>query len=68
MDLNKNEVRDVRFVTQEELKQLIETVNNKEVFITPWFGLIAKNFLHNWWSGIDHLQNFIDNESIHRVE
>ena len=50
---NPNEVSDVRFVDQKELKSLIE---NDKSGITPWFSLIAKQHLFGWW---DQLGNII---------
>lgn len=41
-----NEVRDVRWVSAQELKDMFE---DKQYSFTPWFKLICENFLFNWW-------------------
>jgi len=43
---NANEVRDVKYVSKEELQAMFEGSENS---FTPWFKLIAKNLLFGWW-------------------
>lgn len=46
-----NEVRDTKWVTQEELKQLLVkgVTKGSGTIVTPWFKLICENFLFGWW-------------------
>lgn len=52
---NENEVQAVRFVTPEELRQLMLEAEKGEVLLTPWFRLICEHFLFEWWSQLDEL-------------
>jgi isopentenyl-diphosphate Delta-isomerase len=58
---NHNEVAETKWVTQDELKELILTED-----ITPWFRLICHNFLFKWWEGIEDVTQFKD-DIIHKL-
>ncbi|XP_072910948.1 isopentenyl-diphosphate Delta-isomerase 1 [Hemitrygon akajei] len=62
-----NEIKSYCYVTKEELKDLLEKAENKEVKITPWFKLIAEKFLFTWWGSLHNLKQFINHEEIHRM-
>lgn len=47
LDVNPNEVRDTRYVSSDELKQMFEDPDLK---FTPWFKLICHSMLFEWWS------------------
>jgi len=68
---NPNEVSDYRFVTQDELRELIATAEEKGLRITPWFRLIVQTFIYKWWSAVleggPALDSHIDREKIHRL-
>jgi isopentenyl-diphosphate delta-isomerase len=63
---NPNEVKDTKYVSQEELKQFLEEADKNEVPVTPWFRLIVNNFLYNWWDNIDNLES-MKNDTIHKM-
>ena len=46
LEPNDNEVRDVKYVTEEDLKAMFE---RKELAFTPWFKLICQSMLFRWW-------------------
>uniref|UniRef100_A0A672UR97 isopentenyl-diphosphate Delta-isomerase n=1 Tax=Strigops habroptila TaxID=2489341 RepID=A0A672UR97_STRHB len=62
-----NEIQSHCYVTQKELKQLLDKASRNEVKITPWFKLIAETFLFKWWDNLHNLNKFIDHEKIHRM-
>ncbi|KAI4895071.1 hypothetical protein NFI96_010717 [Prochilodus magdalenae] len=62
-----NEVKSHRYVSKEELKELLEKAKRNEVLITPWFSLIADTFLFKWWDNLQNLKQFMDHERIHRM-
>ncbi|XP_067863926.1 isopentenyl-diphosphate Delta-isomerase 1 [Heptranchias perlo] len=62
-----NEIKSYCYVTKDELKDLLEKAENKEVKITPWFKLIAEKFLFTWWDSLHNLKQFINHEKIHRM-
>ncbi|KAI9486854.1 MAG: isopentenyl pyrophosphate isomerase [Benjaminiella poitrasii] len=65
LDVNPNEVRDVRWVTPEELKAMFADPN---IPMTPWFKLICNSFLFKWWEQLDDtIQNFKSDDTIHRL-
>jgi len=43
---NPNEIRDYRWVDKKELQALFDDPQNS---FTPWFKLIARDFLFGWW-------------------
>ncbi|KAG0292645.1 isopentenyl-diphosphate delta-isomerase idi1 [Linnemannia gamsii] len=51
MDPSPNEVRDVRWVTKDELKVLLEqgVTPDSGIIVTPWFKLICDNLMFAWW-------------------
>ncbi|XP_017560535.1 isopentenyl-diphosphate Delta-isomerase 1 [Pygocentrus nattereri] len=62
-----NEVKSHRYVSKEELKELLEKAKRSEVLITPWFSLIADTFLFKWWDNLQNLKQFMDHDRIHRM-
>ena len=50
VEANENEIRDWRWVSQEELRGMFNDESNK---FTPWFKLICDTMLFEWW---DHLE------------
>ncbi|XP_034615943.1 isopentenyl-diphosphate Delta-isomerase 1 isoform X1 [Trachemys scripta elegans] len=62
-----NEIKSYCYVTQEELKQLLEKASKNEIKITPWFKLIAETFLFKWWDNLHNLNRFVDHEKIHKM-
>ncbi|XP_021241428.1 isopentenyl-diphosphate Delta-isomerase 1 isoform X1 [Numida meleagris] len=62
-----NEIQSYCYVTQKELKQLLDKASRNEVKITPWFKLIAETFLFKWWDNLPNLNKFVDHEKIHRM-
>lgn len=54
LDINENEVKDTRWVSAEELKQMFKDVEtqtgrDKALKYTPWFRLICEGMLFDWW-------------------
>lgn len=74
LDINKNEVRDVRWVSMDELKQMFEDVEthtgkDKDLKYTPWFKLICESMLYQWWEALEkgELSKYIGEEQIRRM-
>lgn len=73
-EVNKNEVRDTRWVSQDELRQMFKNVEthsgkDKDLKYTPWFRLICESFLFKWWAALENgkLNDFIDDKAIQRM-
>jgi isopentenyl-diphosphate delta-isomerase len=64
---NDNEVMDQRFVTRDQLKQLIAASKSDGTLLTPWFKLIVDKFLWTWWDRLDNLAACMDHTTIHRM-
>ncbi|GAV03131.1 hypothetical protein RvY_13606 [Ramazzottius varieornatus] len=64
--LNPNEVKSVRYVSQDDLRRMIEDDRNGNLKLTPWFRLICKSQLFQWWNNLNNLKKFEDYTSIHR--
>lgn len=64
---NPNEVMDFRYVSQQELRELLEEGKEGRVKITPWFGMICESLLFKWWDGLSNLAPFIDTSTIQRL-
>lgn len=63
VNANPNEVKDYKYVNQEQLKQMFK---DESLVFTPWFKLICETFLFNWWNNLDNLNSFQD-DKIHRM-
>ena len=63
---NANEVSDTRWVTQDELRQLMDDAKEGKsgVVLTPWFKLIAETLLPQWWNGLGSLEQFVSDEIV----
>lgn len=64
---NPNEVSDYKYVSADQLKEVIRTAESKDIKITPWFKLISDSFLFKWWDNLSLLQSQKDVETIHRM-
>ncbi|OZJ03833.1 hypothetical protein BZG36_04308 [Bifiguratus adelaidae] len=62
--VNPNEVRDVKWVTQDELKAMFA---DKDIPMTPWFKLICNTFLFKWWPHLDDIDSQRDEHTIHKL-
>lgn len=67
LNINQNEVMDTKYVSKEELKELIASANQKGVKITPWFQLIVDKFLYSWWDNLGNLDAVVDEKTIHHL-
>lgn len=63
VEANSNEVRDIRYVTADELKEMFK---DDTLVFTPWFKLICQTFLFQWWNNLKDLHSFEDKE-VHRL-
>ncbi|XP_034027728.1 isopentenyl-diphosphate Delta-isomerase 1 [Thalassophryne amazonica] len=62
-----NEIKSHCYVSKDELKSMLEKAKHSELEVTPWFSLIARNFLFEWWDNLQNLKDFIDHGSVHRM-
>lgn len=56
VNMNTNEIRDYKYVSKSELQAMFDDPANT---FTPWFKLIARDFLFGWW---DHLMSRRDDK------
>lgn len=49
VDANPNEVKDIRWVSSEQLRGMFEDTSLK---YTPWFRLICERLLFKWWGSL----------------
>ncbi|QLQ81500.1 hypothetical protein HG537_0F02610 [Torulaspora globosa] len=61
---NVNEVRDSKWVSAEQLKQMFRDPNLK---FTPWFKLICESHLFQWWDKLGDLSQVENDSQIHRM-
>lgn len=60
---NFNEVKDYKYVSAAELKDMFE---DPSLVFTPWFKLICRTLLFKWWDNLNNLEQFED-EEVHRM-
>jgi len=80
LDINRNEVRDAKYVSQTELKSLLARSRfpsasdaaandvDDDVILTPWFRLLCERDggpLFKWWDNVNNLSDLKDNEIHH---
>jgi len=51
---NSNEIRDYKYVDKDELQAMFQESGN---LFTPWFKLIARDFLFGWWDELHKRRN-----------
>lgn len=61
---NPNEVKEFKYVTMEELKDMMNDSNLK---FTPWFKLICENYLFDWWKQLDNIEEHENDDQIYRM-
>lgn len=69
VNVNPNEVMDYKYVTQDQLRQIIAEADgpNPSVQLTPWFRLIAQTKLFQWWDALAANQPLPSDTTIHRM-
>jgi isopentenyl-diphosphate delta-isomerase len=65
--INPNEVKSVKYVTKQELKEMLSNKDELGIKITPWFKLIAEKFLYIWWDNLDDISKYHQHDTIHRL-
>lgn len=60
---NPNEVRDHKYVSKTELKQMFA---DPTLVFTPWFKLICESYLFKWWDDLENLEE-VQNDTIDRM-
>lgn len=66
LEPNVNEVRDTRYVSETDLKEMFKQSDLK---FTPWFKLICNSMLFEWWAhlGTASLDQYKDETQIRRM-
>lgn len=65
LDVNPNEVRDVRYVSEDDLRSMFDQA---DLPFTPWFRLICNTMLFEWWQDLDAgLDRFKHETAIRRM-
>lgn len=66
LNVNPNEVRDTKYVTADELKEMFRQPDLK---FTPWFKLICETMLFEWWHhfGTSTFDKFKGEKQIRRM-
>lgn len=71
MNPNPDEVANVKYVNQVELKEICGKADAEEegVKLSPWFRLVVDNFLYQWWDHVEKgtLKGAADMEKIHKL-
>mmetsp|Transcript_17892 Transcript_17892/g.57267 ORF Transcript_17892/g.57267 Transcript_17892/m.57267 type:complete len:152 (-) Transcript_17892:494-949(-) len=63
---NPNEVAQVKYVSADELRDILRDPEATGHKLSPWFRLIAENKLFDWWAALDALDTVAEPERIHR--
>lgn len=65
---NPEEVKDTKYVTKDELKKMMDPSSG--LLWSPWFKIIAENFLSEWWDNLDEAlttERYVDTKTIHKI-
>jgi len=77
MQLNPNEVVDIKWVSQEACREFIRTAGDPHAedaagregeWISPWFGEIEEHLLHGWWDALQRGDTVEPDGMIHRLK
>lgn len=58
---NPDEVSTALYVPKNKMNKFLMNLNHP---ITPWFDLIVKNELTNWWENLRSLEKVVNHENI----
>ncbi|XP_036616428.1 isopentenyl-diphosphate Delta-isomerase 1-like [Trichosurus vulpecula] len=61
------EVKSYRYVTKEELEELLDKGTKGEAKVSGWFRIIAENFLFQMWDRLPDVAPLFEPEKIYRV-
>lgn len=61
---NSEEVQDIRYVTKEQMHDLLSNAGKYKIQVTPWIRLLAQDFLFRYWDNLDDLSAIAQPESI----
>lgn len=66
VDINENEVSQVRWANIDELKAML---GDEQYSFTPWFRIIVEEFLFPWWSELNNTGTIkhLQDDSLHRM-
>lgn len=65
LDINPNEVRDAKFASEQELKDMFK---DSKLKFTPWFKLICESMLYEWWEHLDNgLEKYLSEQDIRKM-
>ncbi|PHT48947.1 hypothetical protein CQW23_13155 [Capsicum baccatum] len=68
---NPDEVADIKYVNQEQLKELLRKADAGEegLKLSPWFRLVVDNFLFKWWDHVEKgtIYEAADMKTIHKL-
>lgn len=65
--INPNEVKDIAYVTPQELKDRLSNRDTSGETFSPWSQLIIERFLYSWWDNLDNIvsDNYDIDSDIH---
>lgn len=66
---NSNEVAEVRWFDQTELREWVEGADDRGDLVSPWFRIIERSLLPQWWEAMAEgtLDKHYDPDTIHRA-
>ncbi|XP_076811549.1 isopentenyl-diphosphate Delta-isomerase 1-like [Clavelina lepadiformis] len=67
LDINPNEVSKICYVPRNGMQDFLNDCDRKGIPLTPWFKLIVKHGLMEWWSHLDNLRKYCDHTNIVRL-
>jgi len=65
-NVNSDEVQNVCYMNQKQLKTFLRDAKQNNILITPWFEYICKYMLFEWWDRLDDISQ-CRNDIIHRA-
>ena len=60
---NPNEVKATEYVKQEDLKDFVASAETNGG-VTPWFSLIARDLLPEWWAMLEKRPEMLKNDGL----
>lgn len=60
LEPNPDEVQSYRFVTKDEMRNLLKDPVGTQIRITPWVRLLSKDLLFKYWDNLDNLTSIAD--------
>ncbi|XP_004617485.3 isopentenyl-diphosphate delta-isomerase 2 [Sorex araneus] len=68
VDPDPREVKSYRYLSREQVAELLDRAARGQERVTPWFQTIVEDHLSHWWDHLEDVSSFVEADTIHGRE